>query len=101
MRVTGDNNPNQQTFDQEEGLKRILYAASSIALLASVVLVGNASGHNLGIAGGVRNSSVAAKPIPVQLCTSTPFGIPSLKPDSQGIRNGVFLAYEWLKPRLT
>lgn len=65
-------------------MKRVLYLASSVALLASMVLAGNAFASHA----NVRQ----AKTQTVQLCTDTPFGVPALQQLSQGIRNGTALA---------
>lgn len=65
-------------------MKRVLYLASSVALLASMVLVGNAFASH--------SSARQAKIKTVQLCTDTPYGVPADQQLSQGIRNGAALA---------
>lgn len=65
-------------------MKRVLYLASTVALLASMVIAGNAF--------AARHVAAAKKTTNVQLCTDTPFGVPALQGLSQGIRNGVAIA---------
>jgi branched-chain amino acid transport system substrate-binding protein len=73
-------------------MKRVLYLASSVALLASIVLAGNAL--------AARNASVPAASVKVQLCTSGPYGVPALKELWQGVRNAVDLAVAQWKGKL-
>ncbi len=72
-------------------MKRVLYLASSAALLASMVLGGNAL---------AAHQAAKTKTVQIRLCTSTPIGVASLKPDSQGIQNGVALAVYNMKAKL-
>ncbi len=73
-------------------MKRVLYLASSVALLASMVLAGNAF--------AAHSNSVAKKTVSVQLCTSGPFGVKALQQLWQGVRNAVDLADSQWKKKL-
>ena len=74
-------------------MKRPVYLASSVLLLASTMLATNV------LAAGAHHST-QAKMIQLQLCSSTPFGVPALKQLSQGIRNGEHLATFHLRAKL-
>jgi branched-chain amino acid transport system substrate-binding protein len=69
-------------------MKRVVYLASTTALLASMVLAGNVF------------AAKPAKTTNVQLCTSTPYGVPALQQLSQGIRNGAALAIKFYAGQL-
>jgi branched-chain amino acid transport system substrate-binding protein len=69
-------------------MKRVVYLASTTALLASMVLAGNVF------------AAKPAKTTKVQLCTSTPYGVPALQGLSQGIRNGATLAIKYYAKQL-
>ena len=73
-------------------MKRVLYLASTMALLTSMVVAGNAF--------AARSHPQAAKTQTVTLCSSVPIGASSLYDDSKGIENGVVLAIHWLAPEL-
>jgi branched-chain amino acid transport system substrate-binding protein len=73
-------------------MKRVIYLASSVALLTSMVLAGNAL--------AARHDRVAAKTVTAQLCTSGPYGVGALKQLWQGVRNGVDLAVADWKGKL-
>jgi branched-chain amino acid transport system substrate-binding protein len=75
-------------------MKRVIYLASSIALLTSMVLAGNA----LAARDGTHAKTATVK---AQLCTSGPYGVPALKQLWQGVRNGVDLAVAQWKHKLS
>lgn len=62
-------------------MKRLLYLVGVAPMLLSGVLAAN-----------VMAAPSHAKKVTLQLCSSTPFGVPALKQLSQGIRNGEHLA---------
>src|SRR5579872_3951005 len=74
---------------KEEHMKRVFALAGSIAMIASMDLVGNAvaAQHH----GKLRN---------VTICTSTPYGVSSLVYLSQGIRNGVNIAIQSMSKKM-
>lgn len=74
-------------------MKRILYLATAIAMLSSIVVAGNALAARPG-------ATSAAKTIKAQLCTSGPYGVGSLKELWQGVRNATDLATSQWKGRL-
>jgi len=74
-------------------MKRVVYLAGSMALLASMVLVGNAV--------AARTQVVSHKTQTETLCTDTPYGVPALQQLSQGIRNGVALAIKAYSGKLS
>lgn len=73
-------------------MKRVLSLSSSAVLLVSSLLTVNALA-----AGGHKP---VAKTITIQLCSSTPYGVPGLKLQSEGIRNAVNLAIYQMRPKL-
>ncbi|HZT95297.1 MAG TPA: branched-chain amino acid ABC transporter substrate-binding protein [Chloroflexota bacterium] len=73
-------------------MKRVLYLASSVALLASMVLAGNAL---------AAHPSAKAKTITVRLCSSGPLAVPALHQLWQGVNNGINVAIKQWKPKLS
>jgi branched-chain amino acid transport system substrate-binding protein len=70
-------------------MKRFIYPAAVAALLLSGLLAARVSAQ------GVQ-SRANATPMTIQLCTSSPYGVPVLKDLVQGERNAVALAvYHW------
>src|SRR5579884_1971497 len=70
-------------------MKRLAYLAAAVPMLLSGILAGN-----------VFAAKSHTKTITVQLCTSTPYGVPGTKTQSQGIRNGVALAIAQYRSKL-
>jgi len=75
-------------------MKRVLYLATTIAMLTSIVVAGNALAAR-------SASQPAAKTVSARLCTSGPYGVGALKQLWQGVRNGVDLAVGQWKHRLS
>jgi branched-chain amino acid transport system substrate-binding protein len=74
-------------------MKRFIYPAATAALLLSSLLVAKVSAQ------GVQSRANASS-ITVQLCLSSPYGVPTLKDVVQDMRNAVNVAiYKW-KPLL-
>jgi branched-chain amino acid transport system substrate-binding protein len=73
-------------------MKRFVYPAASAALLLSGVMAVNVSAQGA--------HSRAAAGVTYQLCTSTPYGVPATRVQSQGIRNGVALAVYQYRSKL-
>lgn len=74
-------------------MKRILYLASSVAVVLSLLLSVNALAAS-------RGSHPSQATMSVQLCSSGPYGVPALKQLWQGARNGVDLAINQMKGKL-
>src|SRR5579872_2774343 len=70
-------------------MKRFIYAAAMVALLLSSLLVAKVYAQS-------AHSQAKASTITVQLCSSGPFGVPTLKDVMQDEYNSVDLAiYNW------